>query len=143
MAEDSPLSMTANILAILTFVVALAVGFYARASWLRSKLQADMQFLDHLKAVYFILRDTSLLESDTDFYSTREGEVHVRQLYARLFLLSEKMLQFSRLSIAKRVRMATEHFEFTSLEIRNVERLLDSLRYRQLRSKLFEISQIT
>jgi hypothetical protein len=142
MAQDSPLSMTANILAILTFVVALAVGFFARASWLRNKLQADMQFLDHLKAVYFILRDTSLLESDKDFYTTREGEIHVRQLYTRLFLLSEKMLQFSRLSIASRVRMATEHFEFTSLEIRNVERLLDSLRYRQLRSKLFEISHI-
>ena len=141
MGQDSPLSMTSDILGILTFVVAVVVGFYARASWLRSKLQADMQFLDHLKAVYFILRDTALLESDKDLYMSREGETHLRQLYARLLFLTEKMLRFSRLSITHRMRASTEHFEFTGIEIRNIERLLDSLRYRQLRSKLLEISQ--
>jgi len=38
MADDSPLSIAANIIGILTFVVALIASVYARMVWLKSKI---------------------------------------------------------------------------------------------------------
>lgn len=39
MAEDSPLSIAANVVGLLTFVVAVIAGFYARALSLRARMR--------------------------------------------------------------------------------------------------------
>jgi len=46
MPQDSPLSITASVTGILTFVVAVALGFYARALSLREALRIDYRIIE-------------------------------------------------------------------------------------------------
>jgi len=46
MPQDSPLAITTSVIDILTFVVAVALGFYARALSLREALQVDYRIIE-------------------------------------------------------------------------------------------------
>lgn len=62
MPQDSPLSITASVTGILTFIVAIILGLYARALSLGKFIRIDYEILDEFIAVLGNLKETKMLE---------------------------------------------------------------------------------
>ena len=61
MAQDSPLSISASIIGILTFAIAITAGFNARALWLKERVLSDREIADMANTVTFYIEDTVVL----------------------------------------------------------------------------------
>lgn len=101
MADDSPLSVTASIVGILTFVVALIAGVYARGIWLMSKMQSDLAIADACSSSREYLRQTAKLVSSND---DAESAYNIETLYVLEIDLVWTFARLLELSAVQRMR---------------------------------------
>ena len=62
-SEDSPLSITASIMGILTFFAAVVTGFYARAISLKSAIDTQAEVSLALEKIEFLETETNMLNN--------------------------------------------------------------------------------
>jgi hypothetical protein len=140
MTQDSPLSITASVVGILTFVAAVVFGIYAHALWLRQEFQrliaVDDEILRTLQKFYQSLEETLLvdeiLQELENYNSNRNLErtltqmyiLHIRNTYSLEKFLGETLME-------KRKRWAKEQNNIWK-NLSKVESLRSRLFYIQL-----------
>lgn len=68
MADDSPLSIVANIIGITTFVLAIAAAVYARWLWLKSRMARPYDSIaEECQRVGYYISETRMLYEEVDF----------------------------------------------------------------------------
>jgi len=134
MADDSLLSITANIIGILTFAIALIAGFYARAVWLKSKFQSDLDISDACGSLDEYLLETAVLEhyafsnpiAQSCMESIYTSEIHLIWIFTRLV----------RQSTVRRIKEWGEVRQDVNRELRNIENLHNRIRWNRLEAQL-------
>ena len=81
MAQDSPLSISASIIGILTFAIAITARFYARALWLKEQVLSDREIADMANTVAFYIEDTVILLCDYDNSKYARERISWQRLY--------------------------------------------------------------
>src|SRR5438045_823626 len=109
MAQDSPLAVSASVIGILTFVVAVIVGSYARALWLKGKLQLAWDMAELAGTVAMNVQDTIQLAlllnnpSLRGFYDHSATNLLV-DMYERELCLVVNLARLERQSAVQRIR---------------------------------------
>ena len=138
MAQDSPLSIATSVIGILTFAVAVLLGFYTRAIQLGQGIDRLIRLDDEIiewahLSVKSLFETRKSEENAKSFESSRQDEV--KELFVRMYFLDLKAIistiSLLNQSIATKVTKASE-WENNKEELRK-----DRLEVEKLRSRLY------
>ena len=139
MADDSPLSIAGNIIGILTFVVALIAGVYARMIWLKSKIQSDMDIVEACYSLLRYLAQTALLDK-----ASKPGDCNfdksLEELYSVEVQLAMEFTRLAKLSTVRRIREWNKEQPRIAQGLRDIDNLLHHIRWLQMNADLTYLS---
>jgi hypothetical protein len=114
MADDSPLSIAANIIGIVTFVFGIAAAVYARWLWLKSRILLPYEMAEVYERVELNLADMSQLEHSMDFTPGEDVQMLIQDVYVDQTQVVHEMARFNKRSLFKRMSSA-DAARFSSL----------------------------
>ncbi|KAH3992433.1 hypothetical protein HBH70_196540 [Parastagonospora nodorum] len=106
MADDSPLSIAANIIGIITFVLAIAAAAYARWLWLKSQITLPYELIaqDYERVGHYI-RETGILEEQIDFTPSQHLEDLIGDVHLHLIIVVLEMVKLTEYTASERIRI--------------------------------------
>ncbi|KAH5561286.1 hypothetical protein HBI26_191830 [Parastagonospora nodorum] len=106
MADDSPLSIAANIIGIMTFVFAIAAAAYARWLWLKSRITQPYELIaqDYERVGHYI-RETWILELQKDFTPSPHLDDLIRFVHLDLIMVVLEMVKLTEYTASERIRI--------------------------------------
>ncbi|KAM5376881.1 hypothetical protein ACJZ2D_005225 [Fusarium nematophilum] len=140
MADDSPLSVTASVVGILTFVIALIAGVYARAIWLMSKIKSDLDIAETCSSLVERLRQTTRLEKSVFDANPSEQDGEVIALYLQEIELAAVLIRVARQSPVRRMREWNKEQQNMIQGLRYIDNSHNNIRWLQLQAHLYRVS---
>jgi hypothetical protein len=134
MADDSPLSIAANITGILTFAVAVLIGIYARIIFLKQEATRIPNMLAEYPRTVFTIRmhleEVAMLEEMSDRMDQGSFSL-LTQLYFRLLTAAIPLATMARKSVLQMRLTWDETNEEIEIELREFGRLKQLLIHKQ------------
>jgi hypothetical protein len=133
MAEDSSLSIAANIIGILTFGFAVAAAIYARWLWLKSRI-VPSQNLELLWQLGLHIGETTMLGASLDFLPS----AYLQQMFHEVYVHHIDAVQHAQRYLAKRAirRLAAKESNILLQNVRELESRMSVLRMRCMQEQL-------
>jgi hypothetical protein len=110
MADDSSLSIAANIIGIVTFVFAIAAAIYARWVWLKSRIILSQTLERSYDRLELIMWGKSMLRDPIDFEPSEPLTYMCERMYKDILLLSLCAAKMARTK-SLRARISTKDAE--------------------------------
>lgn len=101
MADDSPLSIAANIIGIITFAFAVAAAIYARWLWLKSRILLSQAFERSYDRLELVMWGVGMLHDPIDFEPS-EALMHMfERIYTDCFSMYHRLAKMARKTALK------------------------------------------
>jgi hypothetical protein len=101
---DSPLSITANVIGIVTFVLAIVAAIYARWLWLKSRLSLPQEQAELYSRLEVFIGEMAYFESFLPNQPSARLNQLIHQIYVDQILVVRAIIKFERTTSITRSR---------------------------------------